>query len=291
MKKKTILFFAVLVALLTACSSNTEETMIEKSNDYSKMEVAGKLHNQTMSSVYNKIKSQDNLVPTDNYEIMLDSFAKIVKFSFDYECAKTIKGSMHTQFKYFLDSDAFYSKVVAHRSFTRSESDVESVMESMRKAVDSEYINLDSLASIDEMLYAFTAKKLISDKAGEILEKVHNLICRSSEGTISDAELQRQIDAIWSDLNTANFDSHSHDGPCIATILYITQASFDWWKENQVDMPQQGKVAHWVALDSAGAVVGGLFHCFRHWDDRLIWSDLAVDCAQGAVEASIGCLL
>ena len=288
--KKNILFIAVLTVLLTACSSHSEEALIEKSNDYSKMKIAGTLHNQTMTSVYNIIKCHDNLLPADNYEIMLDSFAKIAKYSFDYECDKTTKSSKHSQYKYFLDSESFYNKIVAHSSITRSESDIESVIESVGRAIDSEYINLDSLACIDEMLYAFTVKNIISDKAANIIENIHNLICRSSEGTISDAEFQRQIDKNWSYLNVANFGDDSYEGFCIAAILYVTQASLEWWKENQIDMPQEGRVAQWVALDSAGAIVGGLFHCFRHWDDQLNWGDLAMDCAEGAVFTSLGCV-
>ena len=294
MKKKTFLLFAVpftiLAVLFVACSSNDEEMLVEKTSDYSKMQIAGELHNKTMSAVYSQIKSNSNIIPTGNHEVMLDSFAKVAKYYFDYECDKNIKSTMHTKYKYFLDSEAFYTKVVAHRNITRSKNNAELTIESLNKTIDSEYIDLDKLASIDEMLYALNAKNIISNKATAIMENIHNIICRSSEGTISDAEFQRQINNAWLELNAANLGDDSFEGLCIASTLYITQASFKWWKENQSAMPQKGKVAHWVALDGAGALVGGLFHCFRHWDDQLVWGDLALDCAEGAVCASLGCV-
>lgn len=260
-------------------------SLVKVKNSFSKMQITGDLHNRTMSSVYNKIKFQNNLIPTDDYEVMLDSFAKIAKYSFDYECDKTTKSTMHTQYKYFLDSENFYNKIVAHRDITYKGNDVESILINMNKATNSEYIKLDSFINLDEMLYALYDKKIISSKASVIFENIHNLICMFSDGRISDAEIQKQIDNTWIDFDTAKFDENSYEGACIAGVLYVAQASFEWWKENQNGQPQ---LAYWVALDTAGALVGGLFYCFKHWDDLIVWEDLALDCAESAVLTSLG---
>ena len=288
MKKKSFLLFAVLAVLFVSCSSNTENNTCEIKSDFSRMQLAGVLHNKTMNSVFNKIKSENNLIPTGDYEVMLDSIARLTKYSFDYECDSTQKSSMHNQYKNFLNSSAFYNKIVAHKNISRGENDVDYIIENMRNASNSEYINLDSLVSVDEMLYALETKKIFPSKAVAIIRDIHDVICRSSEGTISDAEFKRRIDGAWEEFDAANFDENSREGLCVSAILYVTQASFEWWKEHQYEMPLEGKVAPWVALDSAGAVAGGVFHCVRNWNNRLQWKDLAIDCAEGAVCASIG---
>lgn len=288
MKKKTLILSTVLTVLFSACSSNNEEVINNQPIKYSKMELAGVLHNSTMTSVFDKLNSQPNAIPTNDYDAKLGYVAKITKSSFDQICGREVQSNMDLKYKYFLDSDAFYSKLIAHKNFTRSEKEAETIIEKMVKANDSECLNLDSIPCIDEMIYALKEKNIISNKAADILNNIQNAICRSSEGTMSDAEFQRQIDENWKALNAANFDENSIDGVGIAAVLYVTQSSFDWWKENQTQLPIEGKVAHWVALDGAGAAAGLVLHCVKHWYDRLVWEDVAYDVASGAIYTSLG---
>ncbi len=284
---KKLFFYAVVAFIFTACA-NTEEVTIEKTSDYSKMKMAGTLHNQTMSAVFNQIKSNNELIPTDDYEVMLDSFARIAKTSFDIACGNKASDNIYKKYKYFLDPEAFYTKIGARRPITRSAKSVDATLEKVEKAINSECINLDSLASIDEMIFAYESKGIISKEAANILRKTQDLLCRSSEGTISDAELKRQLDEIWSDLYAAKFSEESFEGNGIAATLYVAQSSYDWWKENQLEMPQQGKVAQWVALDGMGAAAGLLLHCLEHWNDKLHWKEVGWAVANGAVMTSLG---
>ena len=288
MKKKRFILLAVLSVLLSACSSNNEEIVDIKSGKYSKMEVVGVLHNNTMTSVLNKMKSRPNSMPTDDYEAKLNYVAKITKSSIEEVIDFDMKSNQVLKYKYFLDSDAFCSKIISHKNYTRGEKNVEAIIDKMTKAYDSECLYLDSLPCIDEMIYALKEKNIISNKAAVILQNVQNLICRSTEGTISDAEFQRQIHKNWETLDAANFDEKSLDGAGIAAVLYATEASFEWWNENQNDLSLEGKVAPMVALDGAGAAVGLLLHCGKHWYDKLVWQDVLYDVGSAAIYTSVG---
>lgn len=136
---------------------------------------------------------------------------------------------------------------------------------------------------------------VLQDNAYKILKDMVDLIVKSLEGQISDANFERAIDGLIIDFDKQEYKEGNSDGEIVGPVLAISRSSLEWWAENPEACLAEDKLPAVVAADAGGAITGVVIDSIRQglcigfgaqngWD----WSSTGWAALGGAVDGSLG---
>lgn len=240
------LHVALTVALfifLLGCNKDTaiqEEPIVTTStlkvSDFSKL---GEIHNAFLSNVndnFNAVKKEESL---DERIEVLNNFNK--------EFAKTLNLSEH-QKQFLIDGLENHKDLVVTENLARK---------SLRLGANT--TAEDSEESAFVLIEGLKSAEQISEGSYSILNRLVLDLKSNYEHSLSDAQLKLNIKKLVKEFDNLNFTDDSQEGQMIASILAISIASIEWWKENPKAFAENAKTMAlpvWAAADVVGGVIG-----------------------------------
>lgn len=290
MKRTHLIWIFVLIAtaiiVLLSCSKQNDHAKIEgtvslKVNDFI---VFGEMHNSFMSNVLEKYQGRGEL--TSKEEVIHDITDFNLKYAQqNYDQYPSSGLAYLKECEMFLDNN--YFKSYCTKQCTRSSK--EEIENYFKEGYEGEMPSLDSMI---DYLYEVG---VLQDNAYKVLKDMVDLIVKSLEGQISDANFERAIDGLIIDFDEQEYKEGSSDGEIVGPVLAISKSSLEWWAENPDACLAEDKLPAVVAADAGGAITGVVIDSIRQglcigfgaqngWD----WSSTGWAALGGAVDGSLG---
>ena len=289
-KRTHLIWIFVLIAtaiiVLLSCSKQNDPAKIEgtaslKVNDFI---VFGEMHNSFMSNVLEKYQGRGEL--TSKEEVIHDITDFNLKYAQqNYDQYPSSGLAYLKECEMFLDNN--YFKSYCTKQCTRSSK--EEIENYFKEGYEGEMPSLDSMI---DYLYEVG---VLQDNAYKVLKDMVDLIVKSLEGQISDANFERAIDGLIIDFDEQEYKEGSSDGEIVGPVLAISKSSLEWWAENPDACLAEDKLPAVVAADAGGAITGVVIDSIRQglcigfgaqngWD----WSSTGWAALGGAVDGSLG---
>lgn len=290
MKRTHLIWIFVLmttaVIVLLSCSKQNDPAKIEetsslKVNDFI---VFGEIHNSFMSNVLEKYQGRGEL--TSKEEVIHDITDFNLKYAQqNYDQYPSSGLAYLKEYEMFLDNN-YFRRYCTKQCTRSSKEEIESYF---KEGYEGEMPSLDSMI---DYLYEVG---VLQDNAYKILKDMVDLIVKSLEGQISDANFERAIDGLIIDFDKQEYKEGNSDGEIVGPVLAISRSSLEWWAENPKACLAEDKLPAVVAADAGGAITGVVIDSIRQglcigfgaqngWD----WSSTGWAALGGAVDGSLG---
>lgn len=242
------------------------------------------MHNGFMSNVLEKYQGRGEL--TSKEEVIHDITDFNLKYAQqNYDQYPSSGLAYLKECEMFLDNN--YFKSYCTKQCTRSSK--EEIENYFKEGYEGEMPSLDSMI---DYLYEVG---VLQDNAYKVLRDMVDLIVKSLEGQISDANFERAIDGLIIDFDEQEYKKGSSDGEIVGPVLAISKSSLEWWAENPDACLAEDKLPAVVAADAGGAITGVVIDSIRQglcigfgaqngWD----WSSTGWAALGGAVDGSLG---
>lgn len=274
------------VIVLLSCSKQNDPAKIEKTsslkvNDFI---VFGEIHNSFMSNVLEKYQGRGEL--TSKEEVIHDITDFNLKYAQqNYDQYPSSGLAYLKEYEMFLDNN-YFRRYCTKQCTRSSKEEIESYF---KEGYEGEMPSLDSMI---DYLYEVG---VLQDNAYKILKDMVDLIVKSLEGQISDANFERAIDGLIIDFDKQEYKEGNSDGEIVGPVLAISRSSLEWWAENPEACLAEDKLPAVVAADAGGAITGVVIDSIRQglcigfgaqngWD----WSSTGWTALGGAVDGSLG---
>ena len=274
------------VIVLLSCSKQNDPAKIEetsslKVNDFI---VFGEIHNSFMSNVLEKYQGRGEL--TSKEEVIHDITDFNLKYAQqNYDQYPSSGLAYLKEYEMFLDNN-YFRRYCTKQCTRSSKEEIESYF---KEGYEGEMPSLDSMI---DYLYEVG---VLQDNAYKILKDMVDLIVKSLEGQISDANFERAIDGLIIDFDKQEYKEGNSDGEIVGPVLAISRSSLEWWAENPEACLAEDKLPAVVAADAGGAITGVVIDSIRQglcigfgaqngWD----WSSTGWAALGGAVDGSLG---
>lgn len=250
----------------------------------SKFNYAGKFHNDHLSNFYKRFT-----VPT--YTVTYESAINLIKdfnkdFYLRYEMnyfgqiqPPDITNSHFEQSKYFANKVDFKNKLL-------SATDPMSLAINLKSAFSSKYLDQNNKV---------------------LLQNITEKIRQNLEGSLTNIDFEYSLVALSNEWLTINDGIKGYEGAYLTGyILSIGLKSCEWWRQNPSAFPDDQKqsskgpyeldkidyyyVAPIVAMDAAGAILGGVIDAGRQYinNGSVNWNHVGGSAVIGAVTGSTG---
>lgn len=245
--------------MFSACQNESDNLNVLENGKTLKVAdftVWGELHNSILENVQeNFIYSgmEANSDKSDKIKKVLDFNLVFIDKTFVDESERKNMRKEMIKYSNFVQADLFLDKIL--RDGTRADNSDMSIVDAANVFNDS-IIDLDELPSLNVLNEAAFKSGLYSGSSYTLLKRLIDALNKNYKGLLSDTEYENVLSGIVKDFDALNFDETSAEGVNVAMVLSISEASYQWWKENPDAMPANGKIPTVVAADAAGAIVG-----------------------------------
>lgn len=257
--------------MATGCSNDENEPMnpvqaTHKVNSLDNYTLLGELHNAFLDRAVEYMNTYDSTrvigdedaVPSyEEWNRQQIAYAKTLGLA---PADETVLCAALEEYKSFYDSEQLYSEYFARKNGTRK------IYTKLTEMYTSGLIDFFELNMI---------KTLISS------------ICDYKEGLVSYNFVINKINESCNQWEMHFGGMTTEKGQYSAYVLTISRSSTEWWEENA----SFTRVAHWIAMDAAGAIVsGGVTAIIQFSKNGAIrnWKDIGWSALGGAVTASTG---
>lgn len=282
--------------MFSACQNESDNLNVLENGKTLKVAdfaVWGELHNSILENVQeNFIYSgmEANSDKSDKIKKVLDFNLVFIDKTFVDESERKNMRKEMIRYSNFVQADLFLDKIL--RDGTRADNSDMSIADAANVFNDS-IIDLDELPSLNVLNEAAFKSGLYSGSSYTLLKRLIDALNKNYKGLLSDTEYENVLSGIVKDFDALNFDETSAEGVNVAMVLSISEASYQWWKENPDAMPANGKIPTVVAADAAGAIVGllsnALYQGFTTKTHKMNWESLGWSTLSGAATGSLGC--
>lgn len=282
--------------MFSACQNESDNLNVLENGKTLKVAdfaVWGELHNSILENVQeNFIYSgmEANSDKSDKIKKVLDFNLVFIDKTFVDESERKNMRKEMIRYSNFVQADLFLDKIL--RDGTRADNSDMSIADAANVFNDS-IIDLDELPSLNVLNEAAFKSGLYSGSSYTLLKRLIDALNKNYKGLLSDTEYENVLSGIVKDFDALNFDETSAEGVNVAMVLSISEASYQWWKENPDAMPANGKIPTVVAADAAGAIVGllsnALYQGLTTKTHKMNWESLGWSALSGAATGSLGC--
>lgn len=244
--------------MFSACQNESDNLNVLENGKTLKVAdftVWGELHNSILENVQeNFIYSgmEANSDKSDKIKKVLDFNLVFIDKTFVDESERKNMRKEMIRYSNFVQADLFLDKIL--RDGTRADNSDMSIADAANVFNDS-IIDLDELPSLNVLNEAAFKSGLYSGSSYTLLKRLIDALNKNYKGLLSDTEYENVLSGIVKDFDALNFDETSAEGVNVAMVLSISEASYQWWKENPDAMPANGKIPTVVAADAAGALL------------------------------------
>ena len=149
-------------------------------------------------------------------------------------------------------------------------------------------------ANIFELIEYLKSTSQINENSYDILSKLSTDLKSNYENSLSDEQLKSNIQGLISEFDNYGYDLESGEGEMVGTILAVSIASIEWWKENPEAFGDNLKSAKalpvWAAADIVGGVLGAGLSAGAQYavNGEVNWFVVGISAVGGAVAGSTG---
>lgn len=242
-----IAFFSVLAFTLYSCENSDNEVIAEQSEKLTveDFDYLGEWHNEFLVNAH------------ENFDLSLaESNSESVK-EVALDALKQLNKS-------------FAASTKQRYNINVSQKELDQKFEECYRLADREYVSEilfddgttrayseDEIAGLQPMVEELKNSQIISDFSYGILQDLVSSLQDNYNKLLSDYDLKQKVLLLIQKVNNHGYEKESVEGTLVASILAISIHSLDFWEENPDMLFTEGKVAQWVAMDAAGALVGG----------------------------------
>ena len=278
---------SVSAFVLSGCSKDAtkEPPKTMKVEDY---DYLGKMHNDFMSNAMN------NLTITVADKNKDDLLSEITAFNVEY-AHKSYFRVLPENISYFYDFEQLLYNPAFNQYLLKKQTKNSDSSSSIEDYFSNETGELEDMPSLYTMADYLYSRGILQKKSYDLLNEIIRTLSNSIEGQLSDANFCRRIEKFVNDFDNRGYCNDDIDGEMIASILAISMASIEWWKNNPDAALAEDKIPAVVAADLGGAVTGVVIDGIRQgicigvgaqegWD----WASTGWAALGGAVDGSLG---
>lgn len=246
----TFLTVFVTSSMFISCS-NEDDNKVDgqkmKVSDFSKV---GEIHNLFLTNV------NENFQEIDNITNEQDKIEYVNQFNKDFISSLDISIQERELLLEGLNSNK--SLVLENNLIEKS---FNNLLANKKFSDDNEEFN------VVDFINQLKNNNHIGDNSYTILIGLSNDLKNNYEGTLSDLQLESNVQNYIINFNNYGYDANSGEGEMLASILAISISSIEWWKINPSALDNLAKrsnsnknalIAPWLAADLVGGLISGV---------------------------------